>query len=290
MKDLLIGAVDLYDWSKINNWAKSIRATGFDGDVVLLTYRLTNEAEVVAKATELNITLIKCEHDSFGRPLVHNQMNRDTICHQMRLFHIWQYLTQTDEQYRFVVTTDVRDVIFQSNPFTYLDKISDVHYDVQPYIVAASENILYSDEAWNFDNLLQGYGPYIAQHAKNRKYEVFNVGTLGGKSGAMADLCLLLYTMGQGRYIPNDQSSFGIVVNEGYMHDVWSMKMSQGWAFQCGSTIEPGRVVPQIEPIKDIYKLRSDGIVTLTNDTPYVILHQYDRVPELAQLVEARYA
>jgi hypothetical protein len=208
----------------------------------------------------------------------------------MRLFHIWQYLTQTDEQYRFVITTDVRDVIFQSNPSTYLAELNRQHYDSPPDILASSENILYKDEMWNFDNLLQGYGPYIAQHAKDKKYEVYNVGTLGGSSSAMADLCLLLYTMGQGRYIPNDQSSFGIVVNEGYMQDIWSMKLSRGWAFQCGSTIEPGRVVPQIEPIKDIYKLRSDGIVTLTNDTPYVILHQYDRVPELAQLVEARYA
>lgn len=289
MKDLLIGAVDLYDWSKIKNWAKSIRATGFDGDVVLLTYRLTNEAEVIEKAAELNITLIKCEHDSFGRPLVHNQMNRDTICHQMRLFHIWQYLTQTNEKYRFVVTADVRDVIFQSDPFVYLEDLCKKYYDNQPDIIAASENILYGEEAWNFDNLLQGYGPYIAQHAKKRKYEVFNVGTLGGKASAMADLCLLLYTMGQGRYIPNDQSSFGIVVNEGYMQDIWTMKMSRGWAFQCGSTIEPGRTVPQIEPINTIYKMQPDGIVTLTNDTPYVILHQYDRVPGLKELVEKRY-
>lgn len=289
MKDLVIGAADLYDWSNIKNWAKSIRATGYDGDVVLLAYRLIREEEILEKCAELNIDVIKCEHDNRGQPLVHNQMNRNTICHQMRLFHIWQYLTQTQEDYSWVVVTDVRDVIFQIDPSKWIYEFCRKYdYSDRPDFIAASENTTYGQEMWNMDNMIQGYGPYIAQQAKD--YTVYNVGTMAGRSHTMASMCLLLYTMGEGRYIPNDQSSFGIVVNEMPMEDLWTLEMSHGWAFQCGSTIDPTKNIPQIEPLDKIYKLTPDGIVTLPNGTPYVMVHQYDRVPDLNKLVEKRYA
>lgn len=288
MKDLVIGAADLYDWSKIKNWAKSIRASGFDGDVVLLAYRLIQEQEILEKCAELNIDVIKCEHNNWGYPLNHNQMNRDTICHQMRLFHIWQYLTQTTEDYSWVVVTDVRDVIFQSNPSNWISELCRKYYDSQPDFLAASENTTYGQEIWNMENMIQGYGPYIAQQTKD--YTVYNVGTMTGRAHVMQSMCLLLYTMGEGRYIPNDQSSFGIVVNQECVEDLWKLEMSRGWAFQCGSTIDPTKDIPQIEPLDKIYRLTPDGIVTLPNGTPYVMVHQYDRVPELNKLVENRYA
>ncbi|KKL84482.1 hypothetical protein LCGC14_1964270, partial [marine sediment metagenome] len=54
MKDLLFGAADHYTWEQIRPWAKSIRESGFDGQVVLLVYRGDVDT-IVAECHELDI-------------------------------------------------------------------------------------------------------------------------------------------------------------------------------------------------------------------------------------------
>src|ERR1700688_3236181 len=119
MTDLIIGAADLYNWEQINNWAKSIRMSGFDGDVALLLYRSTESArlDITENTKPLNIDVYLVEHDNFGRLINHTDRGRDTQSHQMRFFHIWQLLDKQD--FRYVIVTDVRDVIFQDNPTTW---------------------------------------------------------------------------------------------------------------------------------------------------------------------------
>jgi hypothetical protein len=36
-------------------------------------------------------------------------------------------------------------------------------------------------------------------------------------------------------------------------------------------------------------KILEDGTVTNANDEPYVIVHQYDRIPSLKRLIETKY-
>ena len=43
MKNLLLGAADLYTWDQIKVWAISIRETGYTGDIALLTYRMKED-------------------------------------------------------------------------------------------------------------------------------------------------------------------------------------------------------------------------------------------------------
>jgi len=189
MNDLLFGASDLYTWDKIKPWAQSIRDSGFDGEVVLLVYRA--DMDMFAKeAAKLDIQIMHTDSDNHGRPIDHNAGGRDTQCHQMRFFHLWQFLSaDTMDMYDRVITTDVRDVIFQRNPSEWLDD----HMTTRWQVVAPSEGILYKNEHWNKDNMLQGFGPYVLEYAKN--HTVYNVGTIAAGAEAMRDLALLIFSM-----------------------------------------------------------------------------------------------
>jgi hypothetical protein len=282
-KDLLMGAADLYDWSKIKVWANSIRESGFDGDVVLLAYRIGND--VVEQCAKLNIDVYQMEHDAFGGPIKHNDKGRDTQSHQLRFFHAWQFLATDDnwKNYRNVLMTDVRDVYFQKNPFEFLDGWSQ-NSVVQALteIVASSEGIKYKDEPWGNDNMLQGFGPLVQSQAE--EWTIYNVGVVAGSSQDIMGLCLTIYSMTTGRYIPSDQSAYNILVNQS---PIKFNRFGHGnyWACQCGTTLDPTKshyVLVEQKP-----KVVGDKVLNYF-DQEFLIVHQYDRVPEL-QFIEKKY-
>lgn len=284
MKDLLFGASDMYTWEQLKPWVKSIRDSGFDGDVALVIYR--GDAEDIASACmDYDVSVFTADSDMWGRPIQHNAGNRDTQCHQMRFWHLYQYLMSTEDPYQFVICTDSRDVIFQKNPSEFLEEWLDYKSGVQ--ILAPSEGLLYENEPWGAANMRDGFGSYMGEQAKG--YEIFNVGTIAGTSEAIRDLALTLYTMGEGRFIPNDQSGFNILVN-GSLLDAMLLGHDMGWACQCGTTLDPQKIAgfrshllcP--EPTTD-----DEGHVYTSTGELFAIVHQYDRVPAIADKIAKRY-
>ena len=105
-KDLIIGAFNNYtDYDVLKPWVQSIKDTGFKGDTVLFAIGTT--PELVKKLGEEGVIVISIPK------------NDRMMIHMQRFIHIYDFLKQKD--YRYVVSTDVRDVIFQSNPFDYLE-------------------------------------------------------------------------------------------------------------------------------------------------------------------------
>ncbi len=291
MKDLLFGAADNYTWEQIRPWAKSIRECGFKGDVVLLVYRGDVE-DIAEHCAELDIGVIVCEADNLGRPINHNDRGRDTQSHQMRFFHLWQFLSgqasndmRAVDYYRFVITTDVRDVVFQRDPSDFLEPYLTAGVN---QLLAPSEGLRYGDEAWGFDNLKQGFGPYVSQAAYG--FEIFNVGTIAGRAQAIRDLSLTLYSMGEGRFIPNDQSAFNLLVN-GDLLNVQRIGHDRGWACQCGTTADPQKIEEfRLHLLTPEPKFDDDGFAYTSNGSKYYLLHQWDRVPGVAEKIVERYS
>lgn len=287
--DLLIGAADLYDWSKIRVWAQSARDSGFDGTIALLTYRVG--ADVAENAAKFNIDLYQIDHDPFGRPIEHNTRGRDTQAHQMRFFHAWQLLVTDDywKQFRYVISTDVRDVYFQGNPSTWLREHADeLSVFTGKSLVASSEGIRYGKEAWGADNMLNGFGPLVYDVAK--EWTIYNVGVVAGLSEQMMGLFLTLYNMTHQRYIPSDQSAYNILVNQTMKTNFLTTNHDDGWACQCGTVADPTK--PHLLDALDDNTpaiLGDKNPYVVGKDLPYTIIHQYDRSPRINALVEAKY-
>lgn len=299
--DILIGAADLYSWDQIKVWAKSIRGTGFTGDVALICYRLNDPDKVYEECKKLNIQIVLAEHDSDGESIRHHDRGRNTQSHQLRFFHAWQLLQE--KQYRFVIMTDVRDVYFQTNPVAWLEKRYCNFIDTgtidgsrsDKFIIAPTEAIRYQHESWGNDNLYRGFGPYIWEKLKHNV--IYNVGTLAGTYKEMMNLCLLIYTMTQNRYIPSDQSAFNVILQTFNWYHVFFTETTSAWACQCGTMMDetkldffrPNLIGTMPEIINDVVmveqprKMEHDRLFKT-----FVIVHQYDRVPKLKEIIERR--
>jgi hypothetical protein len=193
-------------------------------------------------------------------------------------------LDMTD--YIHAIITDVRDVVFQRNPSEWLRKGFSDYMEFE--LVAPSEGIEFHKEEWNANNMKQGFGPNMWDLQMKNSHMVYNVGTIAGDVLFMRDLCHTIFSMTEGRYYPSDQSAFNVLVHGLLSHRTMRAWMQDGWAAQCGTTLDPTK--PWLwERLNEPRPVVKDGEVFTVNGEKFYIVHQWDRVPELKTAITEKY-
>ena len=202
---------------------------------------------------------------------------------------MWYFLKKLQGQYRYIISTDVKDVVFQTNPSKWLEEnIGDKKINV------ACESIRYKDEEWGSANLFKSFGPLVHDHNKDNL--IYNAGTISGDFDTMLDVFLNIYMMcnaASGHYIEGgggpDQAALNILLNMKPFKDITNFAMSEdGYAAQLGTT------GPQIagkygDKLVEKSPILVDNVVCTSDGKPFSIVHQYDRVPEWKQIIEKKY-
>jgi len=275
-KDLIIGASTNYNWDKLKYWINSINQSGFEGDKVLIL--MNCDKDTVIKVSEAGFKIIGFQQDK-NQNLFHETK---MPIHVERFWHIYNYLRENE--YRYVITTDVKDVIFQQNPIDWLEANLISHN-----LVFSSESMLYKDEPWGNNNLLETYGHAI--HDIYKENEIYNVGVVAGTGSAVRDLAVNIFTSAINRPIPIcDQSTFNFMISMSpYKETTTNVRSEDGWACQLGTTADSNKIA-EFKPflLEPTPILTGDNMTTSTG-LPYYIVHQYDRNPVLRQVIEAKY-
>lgn len=270
-KDLIIGAYTNYKFNLLKPWIYSIKQSGFDGDIVLIA--VDADEETVQQIQKEGVIVVRAKNE------------QKMMIHMLRFLYIYNHL-KTNTNYRYVITTDVRDVIFQSNPSIYLQKVFGEKVEG---VVAQSEAIKIKDETWNRENIIKNFGPYFYEHVKENN--VYNVGILAGTAEYMKDLCFTLFQMSSNR--PDwvaDQATYNMLIN--YMP--WSnviikLNLSDAWAINAHVTNMPGKEDEFGPFLLEPRPTMQDGVVVNSQGKPFVIVHQYDRVPEWMEYFMKKY-
>jgi hypothetical protein len=262
-KNLIIGGFTNYGIDQLKPWVISAKEVAGDNDVVLVYGNTTDET--LDWLVEQNVVIV---------PMLQVQ---NVPIHVLRFLSIHNYLVQHWQHYEYVVTTDVKDVYFQADPFKFL---------VGRKLVVASEGLKYKDEPWGNENLFQAYGPYVYEQFKDN--EIFNVGTFGGKSEYVKDMVFHIFTNGINRPIPIcDQAVFNVLLNTQPFKDIATKTIQ--WAAELGTIMDPSKIAsfrPNLLFAEPVWK---DGLLKDVNGHIFPIVHQYDRVPELKKFVQEKY-
>lgn len=276
MKDIVIGAITNYDWNKIKYWVNSLESCGFNGTKAMVCYNVGYD--VVSKLTDRGFLVFAFQkNDELSR--VEYQKKDFNICLE-RFVHIWYFLSkiQNKENYRYLIATDVKDVIFQSNPSMWLERnIGDKKINV------ASESIRYRDEEWGKNNLLQSFGPML--YDANKDNIICNAGTISGEFNTTLDLFsnIFLSCGAAPQNVPGgggpDQAALNVLLNMSPYKEITSVAWSEsGYAAQLGTT---GPQVDLVygEKLLEPSPIFENGLVKTSLGVPFSIVHQYDRSP-----------
>jgi hypothetical protein len=278
-KDLIIGAFKNYDFNKVKPWVDSINTCGFKGDKVVISINSTVQ------------TNQKLTDSGFGVLSVDSSDSRVQV-HMERFVHIYSFLKDRLDDYRYVITTDVRDVIFQRDPIPFIEQVMNENSArINPVsLLAVSEGIKIKDEAWNKDNIFKTFGPHFAVDVEDK--EVLNVGTIAGKAEAVKDLCGMIFQLSMNR--PDwvaDQAAYNILMNwEPYKSCTDIVRLRDAWACNLHVTNKPDQLQEFGPYLLEERPIFEDGLVKDgKNKEPFAIVHQYDRVPEMLAFFNEKY-
>jgi hypothetical protein len=263
-KNLIIGGFTNYGINQLRPWVLSAKVhAGDDNDVVL----------VYGNASDETLDWL------IGQGVVIVPMLEvpNVPIHVLRFLSIYEYLHKYWQDYEYVITTDVKDVYFQTDPFKFL---------VNEKLVIASEGLKYKDEAWGNENLYQAYGQYVYDQFKEN--EIFNVGTFGGQSEYVKDMVFHIFTNGINRPIPIcDQAVFNVLLNTQPFKDIASKTIQ--WAAELGTIMDPSKIDGFRPNLLFAEPVWENGLLKDVTGHIFPIVHQYDRVPEIKAFVQKKF-
>ena len=273
MQDCVIGCFSGYGWDDVRVWAQSLAASGFSGRKVALTRAPPESVTQALVALGFDV-LDFVQFPAAGAP------------HVERFANLRRYLfsrRQQGQTFRWVIATDVRDVVFQRIPINYLR-----HFE-PPRLVLSPEGMLYAHAEWNAANLVEAFGAEALQMLLQTPPS--NVGVLAGGHRAIEGLALLIEQLA--RVVPDgvaDQAALNLLIEGmGDALAVHGAGPAEPWACQAGVMADPTRIERNRPHLLGPEPVFRDGWVLTASGEPYAIVHQYDRVPDWHAAIRARF-
>lgn len=265
MKDIIIGCISDYTPTHIAPWVNSINSSGFNGDKIIISFGVPQET--LDFLNENNFTVYSFQPN--GRHIVIE-----------RFYALWGLLSQLEEKYRYIITTDVKDVVFQLNPSDWLANNLN-----EKKILVSSECLKYKNEDWGNSNLQSSYPQF---YDLNKENVIYNAGTIAGEYNYMKDFFLHIFNLSLiGNDPQPDQAALNILIHTyPFIDKVLFANQEDRWCCQLGTTLDPKvkekytSYLLEPTPIYD-----NDGNVYNSKNELFYLIHQYDRVPELKTLI-----
>jgi len=285
-KDIILGSFTNYDWDKIQYWVNSIDACGFTGDKGMIIYNC--DIDTAKRLSERGFKIMAFNQDPTTGNLFYNGQ---LVIVVERFLHLHSFLEGIlrEEQYRYVIHTDVKDVVFQTNPSDWLTENMLPQYD----ILASCESLQYQHEPWGHENMRNSF-PWV--YDKMKVKPIWNCGVQAGRPQVMKDLWLNIYLLSIASQAATkvhnpDQAAYNVLLNMAPYSNITQFSMSEdAWACQAGTTIDPAKIYGFKPYLMEAQPKWDGNFATTSFGKTHAILHQYDRIPEWKPTVESRYA
>ena len=280
MKDLILGCFTGYDWSTVQYWANSIEICGFSGDRAVMVYDTDTPTLDRLKALGFNVYLFDPIEISVG--FAYTFSFQDNYAHRFQVYYEYLSNLENFDEYRYVIATDVRDVVLQSDPSVWLEaNLGDKQ------ICASCESLRYRDEPWGNASMGNAYPRLYARMASR---PIWNCGVQAGDIGVMKDLWLQLAIICAAGLEAADQAAYNILLSLRPWCDITRFTMSEdGWACQAGTTAWPEKMTYFGPLLLEPAPVWDGAFACTSTGKRHVILHQYDRVPQWLETVQRRY-
>ena len=283
-RNLVLGAVRGYNFEQLRPFVVSLQRTAFEGDLVLLWNNLSDET--LNSLDKHGVKLVHFSYRGNGalnswsrfwqaiRPVVRlpiGNLLRRVIYKKIlnlafvRYIHALEFLEASASRYNQVLLTDVRDVIFQDDPFR----------DPLPGNITAfleAPHMMFGCEPMNDDWIKTNYGAEMTEKVSGNRISCCGT-VMGTATGIIDYLRVFIAEIMQLKSVAHgaDTSVHNVLV-----HDVLVNKIAIAENFH-------GAVGTMSRGILTGFLEITNGYVSSPKRLPVPVLHQYDRNPEMAE-------
>ena len=170
-KNLIITVITKYNWDSIAIFFNSIKNSNIKNcDIVTFVANMTQNTIDKIKSTKVKVL-----------PMPEKYIKESIINSRWKIIN--DYLDDNPNKYRYIFTSDTRDVFFQDDPFKY--------YNMQkPYLgIAIEDDTL--EERINKEWIINAYGE--EKHNKIKNERIFCVGTVWGTVDKFYEFAQLMW-------------------------------------------------------------------------------------------------
>ena len=261
MKNLVMGVATGYDWYTLEPFVNSFKRYCKNADLVLFVDNISEFTD--AKLQKENVKLDPVPAEFKSAPII-----------DVRWIMYKNFLDEHGKDYRQVFLTDTRDVIFQGNPF-------EPYINFQNYFgyVTSESDIKNSGSNFNNNWLTNLIGKAKAKKLGNKKF--IGGGTIQGTINEVKIFCEnMVETSKRSTRRGDEQSSMNYLVYDNLLpiENLMEIDCTGGSVF----TVRISSIADHSVKVENEKILRGDGGVP-------AVIHQYDRHPELVQLVDKFY-
>ncbi|XPV76686.1 MAG: hypothetical protein ACNI27_01860 [Desulfovibrio sp.] len=258
---LILGLAAGYHYGDVCPFLASLEECGYKGTTVLFTSPTTRDLH---KMKEHNATILPFEPEAKYRELSYNAQRYPLYL---------SFLKSTDHKWDKILITDVRDVIFQQSPFSF-------SWDTGLNITLEDESKTIGTCPFNSHWVRQHMGKDIFQQVKDFQISCSGT-TVGDHESVVAYLemmtdALLPFnppsgTDGMGGY---DQGIHNVLIHTEQL--------------ECTRHDNSGPILT-LAYKQQLPDENSEGKILNDNGAPAVLVHQYDRKPELFKKIRQKY-
>lgn len=280
MEKLIIGVIKDYNFERIEPWLNSLRMSGYKGDVLVID---ASDIENIQLKDILTLMGVHYWHIPPGAAKHNFMVDRFILMYIALGYYPFN-------QAEYVLTTDVRDVLFQEDPTSIMTWHG---------IVVGNEGLTYEDEPWSKNNFICVMGNNLYEEKK--KSFIKCAGVVGGNREILRELFLSIYmtSLGLQQYPKGgggpDQTVMNVILgmkpwdkfvrcDSGIYHAGTSRYAIESGKGEIGhqyiqSSDKETFMKDFINKSTQLQAVLKDGkIVSAETGLPFPILHQYDRV------------
>ena len=262
---IILGCITKYKPEDIRPYVESIEQSGFRGKKVMMVYDVPQETIDYLKSKNWEL---------YG-----GNLNQHIIL--QRFIDIYKLLESYPNE--IIIWTDVKDVIFQKDPTTWIEQ------NKTKSILAFSECITFKDDEWACVNSGTSF-PMEWEWLQN--LPSYCAGTIVGDSNYIRDLFINIYrwslTTSNSEQL-SDQAAFNVLINQTQYEDiVQKVEQEEGFVTQLGTVwVKKDHFGDKL--LEPTPKLEIDGKLVNQKGDSFVIVHQYDRDPKLKEVLTKKY-
>lgn len=272
MNNVLFGVIRDYGWPQLRVYANSIQRTGMTARKIMFYDNVTQEA------------LDKLDH--LGFTLIHKDMP-NTFPHfnwRSRQIPVVEWLQANHVQVDLVLWSGVRDHIFQTDPFAWLERYlgANIHR-----AVCAGEGWLIKKEPANMGFLRTTVAPYDWPWLQ--EHEVLCSDTLAGSAKVVLNVLSFVSETVCYSDKAADQGAFNYFLYGPYKDKLMVPALKEAFTatwYPEKTTADPAKMIQGYGA--PVFNVR-DGIVYTPDGVPFSMVHQYDRCPTWRDLMEVKY-
>jgi len=271
LHNLILGIIDNYKYADIAPFIDSLAKINFVGKVCFFAGPNLNE-DVIPNLLKKNIDVIRY-HNKF--PYIDNphQNNFQSLPQPIHIYNFrhyiyYNYILHQEKELKNVLLTDIRDVVFQKDPFDFpMENALYVAMEPRDSPIAIRET--------NYVWLYNGYGPSVVEEMK--PHDISCAGTtMGPVHHIKSYLFKMLCEINKYKDALNcaDQAAHNVLLHRNQLTPVIKL-------YDINTPI----ITVAAMHIAAAVKLNAKGLIT--DNCGYVvnIIHQYDRQPFLKKII-----